>query len=286
MLSVPLRKFGNSYYEIEKLNSDKFPEYYSARDTSFNIFVVKLYQRDYSTKKLEDEAKIMSVLSQNGSPHVLRYISNSVDEMVVREKYIVTEFAENGNLNKYILSGNCFGENLTTIIAWKIFHAVLYMHEMGIAHGAIGAKNIFIDKCYNFKIGGFDSAISLGTDNKNKENFNKLVKDDIFKLGILIIQLLTGKLDIKSIKGPIKKAIQSKNLDAFWKIIDGQYRYNFTPELKNLINLMLSGKITDVGKLLSHDWFNKLKKIDKCELEKLESYMKNELKKYEGGEDN
>ena len=49
---------------------------------------------------------------------------------------------------------------------------------------------------------------------------------------------------------------------------------------------MLSGKITDIRKLLSHDWFNKLKKIDKCELEKLESYMKNELKKYEGGEDN
>lgn len=286
MLSTPLRKFGNSYYEIEKLNSDKFPEYYSVRDTSFNIYVVKLYQRDYSTKKLEDEAKIMSILSQNGSLHVLRYISNSVDEMVVREKYIITEYAENGDLNKYILSGNCFGENLTRIIAWKIFHAVLYMHEMGIAHGAISAKNIFLDQCYNFKIGGFDSAIPLGTDNKNKEKFNKLIKDDIFKLGILIIQLLTGKLDIKSIKGPIKKAIQSKNLDAFWKIIDGQYGYNFTPELKNLINLMLSGKITDIRKLLSHDWFNKLKKIDKCELEKLESYMKNELKKYEVGEDN
>ena len=286
MLSIPLRKFANSYYEIEKLNSDKFPEYYSVRDKSFNIYVVKLYQRDYSTKKLENEAKIMSDLSQNGSPHFLRYISNSVDEMIVREKYIVMEYAENGNLNKYILLGNCFGENLTKIIAWKIFHAVLYMHEMGIAHGEIGAKNIFLDKCYNFKIGGFDSAIRLGTDNKSKENFNKSVKDDIFKLGILILQLLTGKLDIKSIKGPIKKAIQSKNLDTFWKIIDGQYRYNFTPELKNLINLMLSGKITDIRKLLSHDWFNKLKKIDKCELEKLESYMKNELKKYEGGEDN
>jgi len=286
MLSTPLRKFGNSYYELEKLNSDKFPEYYSVRDTSFNIYVVKLYQRDYSTKKLEDEAKIMSILSQNGSTHVLRYISNSVDEMVVREKYIVTEYAENGDLNKYILSGNCFGENLTKIIVWKIFHAVLYMHEMGIAHGAISAKNIFLDQCYNFKIGGFDSAIRLGTDNKSKEKFNKAVKDDIFKLGILIIQLLTRKLDIKSIKGPIKKAIQSKNLDAFWKIIDGQYGYNFTPELKNLINLMLSGKITDIRKLLSHDWFNKLKKINKCELEKLERYMKNELKKYEGGEDN
>ena len=285
MSSTPLRKFGNSYYEIEKLNSDKFPEFYSVRDKSFNIYVVKLYQRDYSTKKLADEAKIRSDLSQNGSPHILRYISNSVDEMIMREKYIVMEYAENGNLNKYILSGNYFGENLTKIIAWKIFHAVLYMHEMGVAHGAISAKNIFLDKFYNFKIGGFESSIRLGTDNKNKEKFNKLVKDDIIKLGILIIQLLTGKLDIKGIKGTIKKVIKNKNVDVFWRIIDSQNEYNFTPELKNLINLMLSGKIEDIRRLLSHDWFYKLKKLDKCEFEKLEEYMKNELKKYEGGED-
>ena len=48
---------------------------------------------------------------------------------------------------------------------------------------------------------------------------------------------------------------------------------------------MLSGKIEDIRRLLSHDWFYKLKKLDKCEFEKLEEYMKNELKKYEGGED-
>ena len=285
MLSTPLRRFGNNYYEIERLNSDKFPEFYSARDKSFNICVVKLYKRDYSPQKLADEAKIMSLLSRNGSPNVLRYISNSVDEMIVREKYIVMEYAENGNLNKYILSGNFFGENITRIFAWKIFNSVLCVHEMGVAHRAISAKNIFLDRFYNFKLGGFDSAFFFGIENKNKEVTKKLIKEDIFKLGILIIQLLTGKLDPKSIKGPIKKAIQSNNLDAFWSIIDGQGRYNFTPELKNLVNLMLSRKIEDIRKLLSHNWFNKLKKIDKCELGKLETYMKNELKKCEVGED-
>ena len=287
MLSTPLRRFGNNYYEIERLNSDKFPEFYSASDKSFNICIVKLYKRDYSPQKLANEIKIMSLLSQNGCPNVLRCISNSVDEMIVREKYIVMECAENGNLNKYILSGNFFGENITRILAWKIFHAVLYMHEMGIAHRAISTKNIFLDRFYNLKLGGFDSAIFFGIENENKNKgiYKKLIKEDIFKLGILIIQLLTGKLDPKSIKGPIKKAIQSNNLDAFWSIIDGQGRYNFTPELKNLINLMLSRKIEDIRKLLSHDWFNKLKKIDKCEIEKLDDYMKSELKKCEVGED-
>ena len=287
MLSTPLRRFGNNYYEIERLNSDKFPEFYSARDKSFNICIVKLYKRDYSPQKLANEIKIMSLLSQNGCPNVLRCISNSVDEMIVREKYIVMECAENGNLNKYILSGNFFGENITRILAWKIFHAVLYMHEMGIAHRAISTKNIFLDRFYNLKLGGFDSAIFFGIENENKNKgiYKKLIKEDIFKLGILIIQLLTGKLDPKSIKGPIKKAIQSNNLDAFWSIIDGQGEYNFTSELKNLINLMLSKKIEDIRKLLSHDWFNKLKKIDKCEIEKLDDYMKSELKKCEVGED-
>ena len=96
MLSTPLRRFGNNYYEIERLNSDKFPEFYSARDKSFNICVVKLYKRDYSPQKLANEVKIMSLLSQNGSPNVLRYISNSVDEMIMRENILLWNMQKMG----------------------------------------------------------------------------------------------------------------------------------------------------------------------------------------------
>ena len=41
MLSTPLRRFGNSYYEIEKLDMGVYPEIYTVRDNSNNIYIIK-----------------------------------------------------------------------------------------------------------------------------------------------------------------------------------------------------------------------------------------------------
>ena len=45
---------------------------------------------------------------------------------------------------------------------------------------------------------------------------------------------------------------------------------------------MLSGQITDIRKLLSHDRFDKIHSICPDEFRLHEQFMKNELKKYEG----
>ena len=44
MLSTPLRRFGNSYYEIEKLNMGVYPEIYTVRDNSNNIYNFLIYK--------------------------------------------------------------------------------------------------------------------------------------------------------------------------------------------------------------------------------------------------
>ena len=47
---------------------------------------------------------------------------------------------------------------------------------------------------------------------------------------------------------------------------------------------MLSGKTVDIKKLLSHDWFEKVRtSIANNEFDLYEQYMKNELKKLEEG---
>ena len=120
MLSTPLRIFGNSYYEIESLNMEIYPEIYTVRDKSYNIYIIKNYQRDYPSSNILEEAKICSLLSKI-SPSFLNYISNSIDEYYVREKYIVIEYSEKGSLNNYILLGNFFEEKLAKILMWKIY---------------------------------------------------------------------------------------------------------------------------------------------------------------------
>ena len=64
MLSTPLRRFGNSYYEIESLNMGIYPEIYTVRDKSYNIYIIKNYQRDYPSSNILEEAKICSLLSK------------------------------------------------------------------------------------------------------------------------------------------------------------------------------------------------------------------------------
>ena len=142
---------------------------------------------------------------------------------------------------------------------------------MGIVHKKITVDNIFLDRFYNFKIAGFECAEIVGENNKEK-----LFKKDILGLGMILIQLLTGKPEIKIIK--------KRNFNTFWKIIENQGEYNFTKELKDLVNQMLSGQISDISKLLNHEWFDKVQNIDKKQYELYEQFMINELKKYEEGE--
>ena len=207
-----------------------------------------------------------------------KYISNSKDELIVREKYIVLEFVEKGELKNYILSGKFFPEKLAKITVYKIIGGISEMHRMGIVHKKISVEKIFLDRFYNFKIGDFGCAEFVGEDQKH------LFTEDILDAGMVIIQLLTGKLELKIIRDKLKAAIKKGNLKSFWRIIEDQGGFDFSPELKDLLNLMLSGQITDIRKLLSHDWFDKIHNICPNEFRLHEQFMKNELKKYEGDE--
>jgi serine/threonine protein kinase len=216
----------------------------------------------------------------------LNYISNSIDEYYVREKYIVIEYAVKGSLNNYILLGNFFEEKLAKIIMWKIICGVKVIHENGIAHRNISLKNIFLDNDYNVKIGGFEFAKLIGIENIKSKECIKLFEEDIFKLGILLVQLISGKLELNSIKVIIKKSIQKGNFEYFWEIIKSQYiqsEVNISFELMDFANIMLSHKTSDINILLNHDWFSGFNSLSQCELEEMETYMRQELKQYEGG---
>ena len=96
---------------------------------------------------------------------------------------------------------------------------------------------------------------------------------------------MTGKLELKNHKDLFKKTIKKGNLKDFWKIIYSQGKFEFTSQLEDLINKMLSFKLSDLRILLNHDWFDDIRtSINQKEFELYEQYMKNELRQYEGGE--
>ena len=279
MFGTPLHKLGYKYFIIRKLSSNETSDIYIVQKSPAELYTLILFNQGFEEKNFTKQIEIYSRLGENNNPYFFKYISNSKDELIVREKYIVLEFTGKDKLKNYILSGKFFSEKLAKIVVKKIIDGISEMHSMGIVHKKITVDNIFLDRFYNFKIAGFEFAEIVGE--KNKE---KLFKKDIFGLGIILIQLLTGKPEIKVIKDKIKLAIKKMNFNIFWKIIENQGEYNFTKELKDLVNQMLSGQISDISKLLNHEWFDKVQNIDKKQYELYEQFMINELKKYEEGE--
>ena len=274
-----LQKFGYKYLPIEKLSSSESSDIYSVHSSPYEIQTLILFNKGFTEEKFARQLEIFSRISQNKSSYFFKYISNSKDELIVREKYIVLEFTRKDELKKYILSGKFFSEKLAKIIIKKIIDGISEIHKMGIIHKKISVDNIFFDGFFNFKIGGFDYA-EIVDQNDNK----KLFKKDIFGISMILIQLLTGKPEMKIIKDKLKPAIKNGNFNSFWKIIESQGEFNFTQELKDLIKQMMSGQILDIRKLLNHKWFDEVQNVDKKQYELYEQFMNNELKKYEGEE--
>ena len=278
MVTTPLRRFGTLYDEIEKLNSTVSSNTYKVRKKFSGIYALKLFKKEFSDKKLKRQIDIYAHLGKEENPYFLKYISSSEDEMIVRDKYIVLELVEKGDLENFLLSGNYFSEKIAKFMIFKIILPIQQMHAMGIAHRNLSVKNILFDGSYNFKIAGFDHAIFI------KEEQKQILKEDIINIGFLIIQLLTGKFNKKIIKQKMQLAIKKGNYELFWNVLEGQGEYNFSLELKDLINTILSEKISDIETLLSHDWFDAVRKISQNEFILYEQLMKDELKQCGGVE--
>ena len=278
MVTTPLRRFGTLYDEIEKLNSTVSSDTYKVRKKFSGIYALKLFKKEFSDKKLKRQIEIYAHLGKEENPYFLKYISSSEDEMIVRDKYIVLELVEKGDLENFLLSGNYFSEKIAKFMIFKIILPIQKMHTMGIAHRNLSVKNILLDGSYNFKIAGFDHAIFI------KEEQKQILKEDIINIGFLIIQLLTGKFNKKIIKQKMQLAIKKGNYELFWKVLEGQGEYNFSLELKDLINTILSEKISDIETLLSHDWFDAVRKISQNEFILYEQLMKDKLKQCGGVE--
>ena len=204
------------------------------------------------------------------------YLSNKLGNQSYHQ--IVLELVEKGDLENFLLAGNFFSEKIAKFMIFKIILPIQKMHTMGIAHRNLSVKNILFDGSYNFKIAGFDHAIFI------KEDQKQIFKEDIINIGFLIIQLLTGKFNKKIIKQKMQLAIKKGNYELFWKVLEGQGEYNFSLELKDLINTILSEKISDIETLLSHDWFDAVRKISQNEFILYEQLMKDELKQCGGVE--
>ena len=147
--------------------------------------------------------------------------------------YILMEYVDGVNLRQTIQSGHLSPAQALAIIP-QICEALQYAHDKGIVHRDIKPENVLLDKDGQVKIADFGLAKLLDTDvgTRSLTGTNQVMgtmqymapeqltsspeldhRADIFSLGVVFYELLTGQLPIGRFALPSKKVHVDVRLD-------------------------------------------------------------------------
>jgi serine/threonine protein kinase len=244
---------------------------------------------EYAAKVIKDyfrfdEVKISQFLSTTNCPYIINFKEFSQGDIRVGNNvdfrpYIIYELCPKGSLEKYLSHGlGGFDENQSKFIISDIAKGVHECHKKGICHLDIKAENIFLDCKFTPKLGdfGFSSFNSIlegdyGTrgykapEVTNDKEYDG-IKADIFSLGILLLNIRTGKLlstELKiSLKENKKKTIYDlvKDKDErIWNIFEINGITGLSNDFKSLFLRMVSINPIErpsIDIILQDKWFN------------------------------
>ena len=317
-----IESIDNKYIILEK----------KGRGASSKVFVVKPFNSEekFAAKVLkvkdtikdikemenlfDNEIKILSYIKNNKITN--SYITNLKDNGIGEikrnyrpktiNKYLVLDYAEKGNLFKYIyLPERGLEEKYSKLIFYKILNGVKSLQSVNICHRDIKLENILLDNNYNPKICDFGFATfnsdkllePLGTrpyaapeiiKNKPYNGF----KIDIFSLGATLFTLVIGFPAFFEASSRDKNYIYIKFglKTSFWNSIEKSAKLKgiTLPKLSNEFEKLYFKMVSDkpdkrpnIDKILDNKWFQDIKKLNKKEIEDLEIEIKKEFEKRE-----
>ncbi|HXR48891.1 MAG TPA: protein kinase [Candidatus Limnocylindrales bacterium] len=147
--------------------------------------------------------------------------------------YLVMEFVDGLNLRQLLQARKMPSDQALTIVP-KICEALQYAHEQGVVHRDIKPENILLDKSGRVKIADFGIAKMLGDESGQQtltgakdavgtphymapEQIEKPLsvdhRADIYSLGVVFYEMLTGELPLGRFAPPSKKVHIDVRLD-------------------------------------------------------------------------
>ncbi len=161
----------------------------------------KLMQRLFTT-----EASLAGKLNH---PHIVQIYDAAADE---HHAYIVMEYVEGGTLRRFTKVDNLLGIGDVIEVVYKCARALDYASQQGVIHRDIKPANIMLKENNDVKIADFGSAAiakaeatmidGIGTPAymSPEQHMNKPLnhQTDIYALGIVMFQLLTGRAPFKA----------------------------------------------------------------------------------------
>lgn len=175
--------------------------------------------------------------------------------------YIVMEYVDGVNLRQTIQTGGLTPQNALAIVP-QICEALQFAHDEGIVHRDIKPENILIDKKGRVKIADFGLAKLVGQDARDQllTGTHQVMgtlrymapeqmqgsrevdhRADIYSLGVVFYELLTGELPMGKFAPPSKKVQVDVRLD---EIVlraleqEPEQRYQHASDIKTEVDLI------------------------------------------------
>jgi len=178
--------------------------------------------------------------------------------------YIVTEYAQNGEIFDFLVNNGKMSELDATHKFSQILSAVNYCHRRGVVHRDLKAENLLLDDNWNVKLAdfGFSNYYRAGETLSTwcgsppyaaPELFEGKAYDgpktDVWSLGVILYALVAGSLPFD---GQTLQDLRSR-------VISGQFRIPFflSQECESLIRSMLvvdPAKRFSIQQIVRHKW--------------------------------
>lgn len=142
-------------------------------------------------------------------PHIIKYLNKGNDKTGT---FIVTEYVDGKTLREHLKGGTIFSKEQLHKIINQIFEAITYLHKKNIIHLDLKPENILLsDTTGNIKLIDFgfsyrDGQLPVKTGTKkyispeqSSQPEKVSIKNDLYSIGVIIIELFTGKTDVDGV---------------------------------------------------------------------------------------
>lgn len=243
----------------------------------------------FTIRSLEEEIRLLNKVDH---PHIARYYE-TYDE--ANYLYMVMEFCQGGDLYDKLLNDYYDGmsEKQASEIIFKIVKALLHCHDQNIMHRDLKPENIVFAESGEPKLIDFGFAkMHVGNDSwletvgsphyiSPEALYGKYGKEtDVWSLGVVIYQMLTGKLPFDDDNFPPKMSVINEKIRLGSFEMPESLSDNAKDLLAKMINYKNDERIT-FSEVVNHPWFTQPEDvpIDKTVLNSLKDFKSsNKLK--------
>ena len=210
------------------------------------------------------------------------------DDMKARP-YYVTDYFTKQNLYYYVVNtDDDFSEKHAKVIFKKIVEAIKYCHDRNICHLDIKPGNIMLDNKFEPVIIDFGFATEIRDQNKNIKKLDKFYgtkqykcpeiweekeysgeKADIFSLGVVLFNLVTGRIGFQTSKTDdeiynlIIEGEKNGTYENYWDSIKGAVK-ELSENFKNLYIKMVAYNPDNrptTQQILDNPWFEEINNL-------------------------